>query len=141
MSTVVTGEPDALFESLKASFQSAAALGDVVMVVSLSNCCPITPRGSNTNVDFPTPADVRNLQRQKPEQWRDPAEALRMIMPLERIRHPFRIVLNEQPTPVRSRNAALPERLAAVIDRSVKNDPAARFHFAAAFRDALWRAL
>jgi hypothetical protein len=26
--------------SLKASFESAAALGDVVMVVSLSNCCP-----------------------------------------------------------------------------------------------------
>jgi len=43
MSTVVTGEPGALLESLKTSFESAAALGDVVMVVSLSNCCPITP--------------------------------------------------------------------------------------------------
>jgi uncharacterized protein YqgV (UPF0045/DUF77 family) len=40
MSTVISGEPDAVFDSLKASFQSAAALGDVVMVVSLSNCCP-----------------------------------------------------------------------------------------------------
>jgi uncharacterized protein YqgV (UPF0045/DUF77 family) len=40
MSTVVTGEPGVVFESLKASFQAAAVLGDVVMVVSLSNCCP-----------------------------------------------------------------------------------------------------
>lgn len=41
MSTVVSGESDAVFEALKASFQSAAVLGDVVMVMSLSNCCPI----------------------------------------------------------------------------------------------------
>jgi uncharacterized protein YqgV (UPF0045/DUF77 family) len=40
MSTLVTGEAEAVFDALEASFQSAAALGDVVMVVSLSNCCP-----------------------------------------------------------------------------------------------------
>jgi len=40
MSTLVAGDADAVFDCLKASFQSAAALGDVVMVVSLSNCCP-----------------------------------------------------------------------------------------------------
>jgi uncharacterized protein YqgV (UPF0045/DUF77 family) len=41
MSTVVVGEAGSVFDSLKASFQSAAALGDVVMVVTLSNCCPV----------------------------------------------------------------------------------------------------
>lgn len=40
-STVVVGESDRVFDSLKASFQSAATLGDVVMVVSFSNCCPV----------------------------------------------------------------------------------------------------
>jgi len=40
MSTLVSGEPGAVFDALKAAFQSAAASGDVVMVVSLSNCCP-----------------------------------------------------------------------------------------------------
>jgi uncharacterized protein YqgV (UPF0045/DUF77 family) len=40
MSTLVTGEAEAVFDALKASFQAAADLGDVVMVVSLSNCCP-----------------------------------------------------------------------------------------------------
>ena len=41
-STVVVGECDKIFDSLNASFKSAAALGDVVMVVSVSNCCPVT---------------------------------------------------------------------------------------------------
>ena len=40
-STVVVGESSNIFDSLKASFQSATALGDVVMVVSFSNCCPV----------------------------------------------------------------------------------------------------
>ena len=40
MSTVVRGEPDAVFDALKASFRSAEALGDLVMVASISNCCP-----------------------------------------------------------------------------------------------------
>jgi len=44
MSTVIVGEINTVFDSLKESFQSAAALGDVVMVVSLSNCCPMPAR-------------------------------------------------------------------------------------------------
>jgi len=39
MSTVIVGEVNAVFDGLKASFQTAAALGDVVMVASISNCC------------------------------------------------------------------------------------------------------
>lgn len=42
MSTLIIGESDALLDSLKASFQAVASLGDVVMVVSLSNCCPVS---------------------------------------------------------------------------------------------------
>jgi serine/threonine-protein kinase len=91
--------------------------------------------------DFPTPADVRELQRQRPEEWRDPEVALRMIMKLQRIQHPFRIVLNEEPIPVRQREASIPEPLAAVVDGAVKKDPAQRFQTAAEFRDALRRAL
>ena len=41
MSTVIVGETDTVFDSLKASFQSAAVLGDVVMIVSFSNCCTV----------------------------------------------------------------------------------------------------
>lgn len=44
MSTVVVGETGAVFDPMKESFQSAAALGDMVMVVSFSNCCPLPAR-------------------------------------------------------------------------------------------------
>jgi uncharacterized protein YqgV (UPF0045/DUF77 family) len=40
MSTVIAGDSDVVFDALKASFEAAAALGDVVMVAAISNCCP-----------------------------------------------------------------------------------------------------
>jgi uncharacterized protein YqgV (UPF0045/DUF77 family) len=48
MSTVVVGDTDAVFDGLKASFQSAAALGDVVMMASISNCCPASAADSGS---------------------------------------------------------------------------------------------
>ena len=53
ISTVVVGDTDALFDALKASFQSAAALGDLVMVASISNCCPVS---------LAKPHDVENVK-------------------------------------------------------------------------------
>ena len=41
MSTVVSGDYDSLFEALKQAFQVAAEQGEIVMVVTLSNACPI----------------------------------------------------------------------------------------------------
>ena len=41
MSTLVTGEAGALFDALKASFLRAAATGQFVMTVTVSNACPI----------------------------------------------------------------------------------------------------
>ncbi|MCI0654110.1 MAG: protein kinase [Methylococcaceae bacterium] len=91
--------------------------------------------------DFPTPADIGEMRRQKPEDWKNPQEALRMIMKLQRIQHPFRIILNEEPKPIRQRDASIPEPLAAVVDRAVRKDPSQRFQTAAEFRDALRGAL
>lgn len=91
--------------------------------------------------DFPTPADIREMQRQKPEDWKGPQEALRMIMKLERVQHPFRIILNEAPIPIRQRDDSIPKRLAAVVDRAVMKDPVQRFQIAAELRDALCAAL
>lgn len=47
MSTVVMGDPDTVFDALKASFRAADALGDVVMIASISNCCPMSGAGQN----------------------------------------------------------------------------------------------
>jgi uncharacterized protein YqgV (UPF0045/DUF77 family) len=41
MSTVVTGEVVTVFAGLQEAFVRAAASGDVVMTVTLSNACPI----------------------------------------------------------------------------------------------------
>lgn len=41
MSTVISGDLDSVLDGLKDSFKSASALGDVVMVASISNCCPL----------------------------------------------------------------------------------------------------
>ena len=41
MSTVVTGEVVTVFAGLQEAFVRAAASGDVVMTVTLSNACPV----------------------------------------------------------------------------------------------------
>lgn len=41
MSTTVGGELDAVLESLRNAFADAAARGAVVLVVTLSNACPV----------------------------------------------------------------------------------------------------
>jgi uncharacterized protein YqgV (UPF0045/DUF77 family) len=40
MSTLVTGELDAVLDGLREAFRAAAAAGPVVMTVTLSNACP-----------------------------------------------------------------------------------------------------
>lgn len=40
MSTLVWGEAPVVFEALQAAFQQAAASGDTVMTVTISNACP-----------------------------------------------------------------------------------------------------
>jgi uncharacterized protein YqgV (UPF0045/DUF77 family) len=42
MSTLVTGDNEEVFKSLKELFDQAARQGDVVMVVTLSNACPMS---------------------------------------------------------------------------------------------------
>lgn len=41
MSTMVTGSRDAVFAALAEAFRAASARGEAVMVVTVSNACPI----------------------------------------------------------------------------------------------------
>jgi uncharacterized protein YqgV (UPF0045/DUF77 family) len=41
MSTVVSGDHDRMFDALKQAFQVTAEQGEIVMVVTLSNACPV----------------------------------------------------------------------------------------------------
>jgi uncharacterized protein YqgV (UPF0045/DUF77 family) len=41
MSTVIAGEPDPIWAALREAFAGATARGEAVMVVTLSNGCPL----------------------------------------------------------------------------------------------------
>jgi len=41
MSTMVSGDHDRMFDALKQAFRQAAEQGELVMVVTLSNACPV----------------------------------------------------------------------------------------------------
>ena len=43
MSTLIAGEAEAVWEALRAAFAAAAACGETVMVVTVSNACPWMP--------------------------------------------------------------------------------------------------
>ena len=42
MSSLVSGDDEVLFAALKEAFQRSSSGGDVVMVVTLSNACPVS---------------------------------------------------------------------------------------------------
>jgi serine/threonine protein kinase len=90
--------------------------------------------------DFPTPADVLEFQKEDCVNKRAPQEALRALMQLRRIAHPFNIILSEEPTPIRDRDPSIPRKLADVVDRAVLKDVKARFQSAAELRIALQEA-
>jgi len=52
MSTVVTADADRIFAAARESFENAAATGDVVMVLTLSNACPVDDRGARAVGDL-----------------------------------------------------------------------------------------
>ena len=47
MSSLVIGEDEIVFAALKEAFQATSQQGDVVMVVTLSNACPLPERGES----------------------------------------------------------------------------------------------
>lgn len=91
--------------------------------------------------DFPTPADVLEFRKRNQEAWKRPQEALQLMMRLQKIMHPFRIILEETPIPIRQREASIPPKLAEVVDRAVQKEARARFQSAAEFRTALQQAM
>lgn len=41
MSTMLSGDDDAIFEALRDVFRKGSEMGEIVMVVTLSNACPV----------------------------------------------------------------------------------------------------
>jgi serine/threonine-protein kinase len=89
--------------------------------------------------DFPTEEEMK-LFRDAPPQFRSPQDAARAFRRLERLMYPWEILFNERPVPVLSRDRGAPRQVAAVVDKAVAKDPAARFPDCPAFRTALLHA-
>jgi serine/threonine protein kinase len=89
--------------------------------------------------DFPTPAQIRQFQV-KARAIHDTHQMVREILRLERVRHPFRVILEDEPIPLLKRAPGLPRALAAAVDRAVRKLPQARFATAEEFRLELSRA-
>ncbi len=90
--------------------------------------------------DFPTQRDVDELARQHGKGFQNRHEAEKWAMKLLRVKHPYHIILSEEPVPVRTRDAAVPRKLAEMVDRAVCKEAKARFQTAAEFRSALEQA-
>jgi serine/threonine-protein kinase len=54
---------------------------------------------------------------------------------------PVAVILNDKPVPIRKRDQTIPAALAAVIDRALSSDPAARYQTAVEMRTALETAI
>jgi serine/threonine-protein kinase len=87
--------------------------------------------------NFPTPAETLAFQQQNRDRWNRPEEAIRALMHLHRIMHPFHIILEDTPIPIRQRNPNIPESLAVVVDRAVQKEIHKRFHSAGYLRETL----
>jgi serine/threonine-protein kinase len=87
--------------------------------------------------DFPTQRDVEEVMKQDPKKFKSHKEALAWLMRANRIQHPFNIILTDEPTSIRNREASIPKRLADVVDKAVKKEIGERYRSAAEFRAAL----
>lgn len=90
--------------------------------------------------EFPTPADVAEFE-QRIGRARNPREALLALMKLRQLRHPFVIILEDEPVPVSLRCRFLPQSIARIVDTAVAKDPKRRFRSADEFGRALQSAL
>jgi serine/threonine protein kinase len=87
--------------------------------------------------DFPTPTEIRAFQEQNRNVQNNPQGALQALMQLRRIMHPFQIILEEPPIPIRDRDPSITAPLATVVDRAVRKVACERFQKAQIFRSAL----
>jgi serine/threonine protein kinase len=87
--------------------------------------------------DFPTPADVMKLRRERRGAGANPQDLLRELMRREQIGHPFQVILANEPVPIRKRDPSIPSALAEAIDRAVRKEAGQRFPSAKEFGRAL----
>jgi serine/threonine-protein kinase len=91
--------------------------------------------------DFPTQKDVVGFLAKNRHRVNSPQAALRLLMQARKQRHPFNIILEDEPIPVRKRNRSVPKQLAMVVDTAIRKNTSQRYPDAETFRTDLERAV
>ncbi len=86
--------------------------------------------------NFPSPLDVQRFL-QEHDQAKNPGEALRLLMEMERLQTPQLIVLTEEPIPIKRLDISISNTLALAVDKAIQKDFTRRHQSAADFRIAL----
>ncbi len=94
--------------------------------------------------EFLTQEDLEDIRTKARDDRASPKEKLKALKSIQRYqasKHPFLIILGEEPIPIRERLPSLSPELAEVIDKSVRKDQNQRFQSASEFRQALLDAI
>jgi len=91
--------------------------------------------------DFPSQRDVLGFLAKNRHRVNSPQAALRLLMEAARTRHPFNIILEDEPIPLRKRQRSVPAKLAKVVDTAIRKKTSQRYPDADAFRIDLERAV
>lgn len=87
--------------------------------------------------NFPTRREIEEFHKNNAKKVRNPLEALRLMMEIEKMKNPLVIIITEDQIPIRKRNPDVPERLAHVVHKAISKDISTRYQTAAEFRQAL----
>ncbi len=91
--------------------------------------------------NFPTSLEIIRYFYDKKIKFRNMAEAEALFIRIKNGQNPYRLILEESPTPIRENKPDIPLKLATIVDKAVKKDPGQRFQTAAEFRQALLKIL
>jgi serine/threonine protein kinase len=84
--------------------------------------------------NFPSQMEIDQFFRNNRSRVRSPAEALKAIMKIRRLKTPHLIVLEDEPTPIRDRRPELRSDLADIVDKAIRKSVSQRFQSANEFR-------
>jgi serine/threonine-protein kinase len=91
--------------------------------------------------NFPSPLDILKFYQENKHRANSPEAALRLMMQIQRLKVPHQIVFEEEPIPIKQRNASIPSDLGQVVDRAIKKPLEERFQSATEFRSRLETAI
>ncbi len=85
--------------------------------------------------NFPTNLELK-IHQERLQKGKSLAEVLMSIVEAEKL-NPMHIILTQDPVPIRNRNSGVSEKLARVVDRSIRKDSRKRYQTATEFRKDL----